>query len=90
MNVRPLAAAAILLASGLAPIATPCAAQGLSGFNLFSTSQDVDIGKQSAVEAEKQFSLLNDANTNRYLTRVVARLAAVAPGAKYLHHAGIF
>jgi hypothetical protein len=27
--------------------------------------------------------LLNDANTNRYLTRIVQRLAAQAPGAKY-------
>src|SRR6185503_10193190 len=53
------------------------------GFNLFSVSQDVEIGKQSAVEAEKQLRLLNDANTNRYLNRIVTRLAAYAPGAKY-------
>jgi len=53
------------------------------GFNLFSVSQDIEIGKQSAVEAEKQLRLLNDRNTDRYLNRIVSRLAAYAPGAKY-------
>jgi hypothetical protein len=80
---RFITATAIVLASGLAPLGTPCAAQGLSGFNLFSTSQDVEIGKQSAIEAEKQLSLLNDATTNRYLNGIIQRLAGVAPGAKY-------
>src|SRR5437868_604882 len=83
MKQRILAATVALLASGLVPIGAPCGAQGLSGFNLFSTSQDIEIGKQSALEAEKQLSLLNDATTNRYLNRIVSRLAAVAPGAKY-------
>ncbi|HVT41215.1 MAG TPA: M48 family metallopeptidase [Gemmatimonadaceae bacterium] len=80
---RLITATAIALSSSLAPLATPCAAQGLSGFNLFSPSQDVEIGKQSATEAERQLSLLNDAATNRYLNGIIQRLAAVAPGAKY-------
>jgi Zn-dependent protease with chaperone function len=53
------------------------------GFNLFSINQDVEIGRQSAIEAEKQFRLLNDRNSERLLTRMVQRLAAYAPGAKY-------
>ncbi len=53
------------------------------GFNLFTVSQDIEIGKQSAVEAEKQFRLLNHRNTDQYLSRMVSRLAAYAPGAKY-------
>ena len=68
--------------------AAPCVAQSpvkqpQPGFNLFSVSQDIEIGKQSAVEAEKQLRLLNDRNTDRYLNRMVTRLAAYAPGAKY-------
>ena len=57
--------------------------QAQPGFNLFSVQQDVEIGQQSAIEAEKQLSLLNDRGVNAYLTRVIQRLAAVAPGAKY-------
>jgi Zn-dependent protease with chaperone function len=68
--------------------AVPCVAQSTvkqpqPGFNLFTVNQDIEIGKQSAVEAEKQLRLLNNANTDRYLNRIVSRLAAYAPGAKY-------
>lgn len=68
--------------------AAPCMAQSTvklpqPGFNLFSVSQDVEIGRRSAVEAEKQLRLLNDRNTNVYLNRIVTRLAAYTPGAKY-------
>jgi Zn-dependent protease with chaperone function len=83
MKHRILATAIVALVAGLTPIVSPCAAQGLGGFNLFSTSQDVEIGKQSAAEAEKQLPILNDVRTTRYLNSIVARLAAVAPGAKY-------
>ena len=54
-----------------------------TGFNLFSVQQDVDLGRQSAAEVEKQVPLLNDTRTNTYLTRIVSRLAAQAPGTKY-------
>lgn len=68
--------------------AAPCVAQSTAkqpqpGFNLFTVSQDIEIGRQSAVEAEKQLRLLNDRNTDRYLNRMVTRLAAYAPGAKF-------
>jgi len=68
--------------------ATPVVAQSIAkqpqpGFNLFSVSQDIEIGRQSALEAEKQLRLLNDRNTDRYVSRIVSRLAASTPGAKY-------
>ncbi|HTL06255.1 MAG TPA: M48 family metalloprotease, partial [Gemmatimonadales bacterium] len=56
------------------------------GFNLFTVSQDIEIGKQSAIEAEKQLRLLNDRSTDAYLNRIVTRLAGYAPGAKYPYH----
>src|SRR6185503_1690208 len=54
-----------------------------SGFNLFSVQQDVDLGRQSAAEVEKQVPVLNDSRTNTYLTRIISRLAAQTPGTKY-------
>ena len=71
----------------LGPLSTTSAAQTVRqpqpGFNLFSVQQDVEIGRQSAIEAEKQLRLLNDRATNVYLTRIITRLAAQAPGAQY-------
>ncbi|MGQ0642660.1 MAG: M48 family metallopeptidase [Gemmatimonadaceae bacterium] len=54
-----------------------------SSFNLFSVQQDVEIGRQAAVEAERQLPLLNDRQVNNYLNRVIQRLATHAPGADY-------
>ena len=53
------------------------------GFNLFTAEQDIEIGRQSAVEAERQFALLNQPNVNRYLSSIISRLAAQAPGTPY-------
>ena len=54
-----------------------------AGFNLFSVEQDVEIGRQSAVEAERQLPLLRDRNVDRYLNKIISKLAAKAPGARY-------
>jgi beta-barrel assembly-enhancing protease len=82
--IRALSA---LLASALV-LSAPLAARAdtgpaTPGFNLFNVEQDIQIGRQSAVQAERQLRLLNDANLNRYLNRIVGRLAAQAPGARY-------
>src|SRR4030095_2231269 len=53
------------------------------GFNLFSTAQDQEIGRQSAADAELQLPILNDRSIEAYVNAVGTRLAAVAPGAKY-------
>jgi len=72
----------------LGPLSAPSSAQttikqNQPGFNLFSVQQDIDLGRQSAIEAEKQLPMLRDATVNTYLNRIVTRLAAAAPGAKY-------
>jgi Zn-dependent protease with chaperone function len=54
-----------------------------SGFNLFSVQQDVDLGRQSAAEVERQLPVLNDARVNSYLTRIISRLSAQAPGTQF-------
>ena len=53
------------------------------GFNLFSVQQDIEIGRQSAAQAERQLRLLNDRNVDRYLNQIIGKLAAQAPGARY-------
>jgi len=53
------------------------------GFNFFSVEQDIEIGRQSAAEVQRQLPMLNDRSVDRYLGRIVEKLAAVAPGARY-------
>jgi hypothetical protein len=62
-------------------LATPT--QVKPGFNVFSAQQDVEIGRQSAAEAERQMPLLNDRNTQRTVESIFERLTAAAPGEKY-------
>ena len=49
------------------------------GFNLFSPTQDVQVGKDAAKEADKQLPLLNDAETLRYVNTLGRRLSTFAP-----------
>jgi len=54
-----------------------------SGFNLFSVEQDIEVGRQSAVEIERHLRLVTSARTELFLAGVVSRLSAGAPGPKY-------
>ncbi len=58
-----------------------------TSFNLFTVEQDIEIGKQSAVEAEKQLHLLRQPSVDACLNRIVSALAAEPPGARYPYHA---
>lgn len=49
------------------------------GFNLYSPQQDVQLGKQNALQVEKQMPLLRDKATLDYITRLGRKLAADAP-----------
>ncbi len=75
----PVAALSLILASAAFAQRT----QLKPGWNLFSPDQDVEVGKQAAVDAEKKLPMLNDRRVNDYLTQLGLRLAAKAPGAKY-------
>jgi Zn-dependent protease with chaperone function len=54
-----------------------------SGFNVFSPEQDIEVGRQSAAEAERQLPLLRDPAVQGYVERVGRRLADAAPGPKF-------
>ncbi len=53
------------------------------GFNLFTVDQDAEIGRQSAVEVERQLPMLSEPALSRYVAVLAARLATNAPGAMY-------
>jgi Zn-dependent protease with chaperone function len=55
------------------------------GFNIFSVDQDVEIGRQSAIQAEKQLPMLSNAAVSRYVSTIGARLVAQAPGPKFAY-----
>jgi len=72
-------AAAFVFAASQAPGQT----QVKPGFNIFSAEQDIEIGRQSAAEAERQLPILREPSVENYVQAIGARLAAVAPGPKF-------
>jgi len=83
---RAVLMAAVSSLTALTVASTPLLAQPTQvkpGFNIFSEQQDVEIGRQSAAEAERQLPMLNDRRAEGYVSEIIRRLAAVAPGAKY-------
>jgi hypothetical protein len=55
------------------------------GFNLFSTEQDIEIGRQSAAEVERQLPILNDRTAQACVDAIGKRLAAFTPGPKFAY-----
>jgi beta-barrel assembly-enhancing protease len=53
------------------------------GFNLFSAEQDVEIGRQSAAEVQRQLPVLNDREVEQYVNRIGQKLAANAGGPRF-------
>jgi Zn-dependent protease with chaperone function len=53
------------------------------GWNMFSPQQDVEIGQQSAVQAEQQMPILQDRNVDAYINRIGQKLAANAGGPQF-------
>src|SRR5437667_232143 len=80
---RRTALTAVLCVIALPAALLAQATQVKPGFNIFSEQQDVDIGRQSAAQAERQLPLLNDPRVENYAGQIIRRLAAAAPGAHY-------
>jgi Zn-dependent protease with chaperone function len=79
--------AALLFALSLVPLAS-AQTKIKAGWNLFSPQDDVQIGQQSAVQAQQQLPMLNDSQVNAYVNRIGQRLArnAGGPGFNYQFH----
>src|SRR3954462_6783007 len=78
-----LRAAAMVAVLAIMPIASFAQTNVKAGFNLFSPQQDVEIGQQSAQEAQQQLPLLNDAQVNAYVNNIGQRLAKNAGGPQF-------
>jgi Zn-dependent protease with chaperone function len=78
---RPVIALAIALSlvAGVAEAQTKVN----PGWNMFSAQQDVEIGAQSAAEAERQLPLVRDADVEAYVNRIGQKLAANAGGPQF-------
>ena len=70
---------ALTLATGVASAQTKVK----PGWNLFSPQDDVQIGQQSAVQAEQQLPLMNDQQVDTYINRLGQKLAANAGGPQF-------
>jgi hypothetical protein len=53
------------------------------GFNLFSPTQDAEIGAASAAEVDRQLPMLNDREVTAYVDEIGQRLAAQAGGPEF-------
>jgi predicted Zn-dependent protease len=78
---RPVIALAIALSlvAGVAEAQTKVN----PGWNMFSPQQDVEIGAQSAAEAERQLPILRDTQVDAYVNRIGQKLAANAGGPQF-------
>lgn len=85
MNRKPAgrwAALAIALAI-LAPNLAEAQTKVKSGYNMFSPEQDVEIGRQSAAEVQRQLPLVTNDSVEDYINQIGRKLAAQAPGPKF-------
>jgi len=80
-SARPLAG--IVVALAMIPALASAQTKINPGWNLFSPDQDVQIGQQSAAEAEQQLPILHDSEVQAYVTRIGQKLAANAGGPQF-------
>jgi Zn-dependent protease with chaperone function len=70
---------AAVLALTLAATALADRTQLKPGFNLFSSAQDVELGRKLSRDAERQLPMLNNARVDDYVNRLGHRLDAYIP-----------
>jgi hypothetical protein len=75
-----LAAALVLSMSAFAGAPAPTPTRVKPGFNLFSVEQDIEIGRQSAAEVERQLPILQDPAVASHVGAIGTRLAGFIPG----------
>ena len=74
---------ALMLALSLAAGVAEAQTKINPGWNMFSPQQDVEIGAQSATEAERQLPILSDREVEAYVNSIGQRLAANAGGPQF-------
>lgn len=81
LRIRILLFAICSAAAGLAGAQAPTAVK--PGFNLFTPEQDVELGRASAAEVERQIPIVRDPAVRNYVAAIGQRLAAAAPPPKF-------
>ena len=82
MQARARARAVVLMASAgvlCLPVAHAQRTQFTPSWNLFSTSQDIEIGKRAAADAQRQLPSCNARQVDAYLTELGHKLVAKLP-----------
>src|ERR1051325_4685796 len=79
INIISALAIAILVSASVATAQTNIK----PGFNLFSPQDDVQIGAQSAAEAEQQLPIVRDQAVESYVNRIGQRLPAKGGGPRF-------
>jgi beta-barrel assembly-enhancing protease len=78
---RPVVA--VMLALMMSVAAADAQTQIKSGFNLFSPEQDVEIGRQSVAEVERQMPVVSDREVEAYVNEIGRKLAANSGGPQF-------
>ncbi|MEW5979445.1 MAG: M48 family metallopeptidase [Acidobacteriota bacterium] len=68
---------------GLHPVDIEAQTKVKPGFNIFSEGQDVEIGRESAAEVERQMPILHNNDVQAYVEQIGKRLVAVVPGPRF-------
>jgi Zn-dependent protease with chaperone function len=82
-NSRILTVLALLAFVAAAAYAADSRTKLKPGWNLFSTQQDIEMGREVSREAESQLQILHDRQATAYIDSLGRQLAAHAPGPKY-------
>lgn len=82
-SVRRSGAFVLAMALVFTPQLLEAQTQVKSGYNMFSPAQDVEIGRQSAAQAESQLPILRNSTVNNYVNSIGSRLAEHAPGPRF-------
>ena len=80
---RSMRVAAALVIAMAMPFAAFAQTNIKPGWNLFSPEQDVQIGQESAAQAQQQLPLLNDSQVNGYINDIGQRLSRNAGGPNF-------
>src|SRR5262249_22812586 len=72
-----------ILAIALAAYAADARTKLKPGFNLFSTQQDIQMGREVSRQSESQLQIVNDRQASSWINELGHRLTAHAPGEKY-------
>ena len=82
-SMRQAVALVAVLSLVLAPMAWADRTALKPGWNMFSVQQDVEVGQQVSVDAEKQLPMLRNSRVDNYVNNLGRRLAAKAPGTEF-------